>query len=105
VLAGSRLGNDARLPHASSEQDLAEDIVHLVRAGVVQLLALEIDLCSREMGGKALGEVEWAWASDIMLEEALHLSAKAWVRLGLRISALQIEHERHQGLGHEAAAK
>ena len=43
MLAGAGLGDDARLAHAAGEQDLAEHVVDLVRAGVVQLLALEID--------------------------------------------------------------
>ena len=48
VLAGARLGDDARLAHAPGEQDLAEHVVDLVRAGVVQLLALEVDLRAAE---------------------------------------------------------
>ncbi len=58
VLAGAGLGDDARLAHALGEQDLAEAIVDLVRAGVVQLLALEIDLRAAEMLGQPLGEIE-----------------------------------------------
>ena len=46
VLAGAGLRDDARLAHAAGEQDLAEAIVDLVRAGVVQLVALEVDLCA-----------------------------------------------------------
>ena len=49
VLAGAGLGDDAGLAHALGEQDLAEAIVDLVRAGVVELLALEIDLGAAEM--------------------------------------------------------
>ena len=44
VLAGAGLGDDPLLAHAAGEQDLAEHVVHLVRAGVVQLVALEVDL-------------------------------------------------------------
>ena len=52
VLAGAGLGDDARLAHALGEQDLAEAVVDLVAAGVVELVALEVDLgaargCSR----------------------------------------------------------
>ena len=49
MLAGAGLGDDALLAHAPREQDLAEHIVDLVRAGVVQLLALEIDLGAAEL--------------------------------------------------------
>jgi hypothetical protein len=58
VLAGAGLGDDALLAHALGEQDLAEAIVDLVRAGVVQLVALEVDLGAAEMLGQALGEIE-----------------------------------------------
>ena len=43
VLAGAGLGDDARLAHALGEQALAERVVDLVRAGVQQVLALEVD--------------------------------------------------------------
>jgi hypothetical protein len=72
---------------------------------VVQLLALQVDFRSPEMGGEALGEVKRARPSDIMLEEAVHLGAKSRIRLGLRIGVLEFEHEWHQGLGDETAAE
>ena len=47
VLAGAGLGDDPGLAHAPGQQDLAEAVVDLVRAGVVQLFALQIDLARR----------------------------------------------------------
>ena len=44
MLAGAGLGDDAFLAHAPRQQDLAEHIVDFVRAGVIELLTLEIDL-------------------------------------------------------------
>ncbi len=41
VLAGAGLGDHAGLAHALDEQGLAERVVDLVRAGVVQVLTLE----------------------------------------------------------------
>ena len=75
MLAGAGLGDDARLAHAPGKQDLAHHIVDLVRAGMVELVALEIDLGAAEMLGQPLGEIERAWPADIMLEE---LSSSAW---------------------------
>ena len=60
VLAGAGLGDDPGLAHAPGEQDLAEAVVDLVGAGVVQLVALEVDLRPAEMLGQPLGEVERA---------------------------------------------
>jgi hypothetical protein len=44
VLARAGLGDDARLAHAAGEQRLPDGVVDLVRAGVVQVFALEVDL-------------------------------------------------------------
>ena len=54
VHAGAGLGDDALLAHAPRQQDLAEHVVDLVRAGVIELLALEIDFgaAARKAGGR-----------------------------------------------------
>lgn len=44
VLAGAGLGDDAGLAHAAGQQGLADGVVDLVRAGVVEVFALEQDL-------------------------------------------------------------
>ena len=49
VLAGAGLGDHARLAHAPREQRLADAVVDLVRAGVVQVLALQVDLRAAEL--------------------------------------------------------
>ena len=51
-------------------------VVDLVRAGVVQILALEIDLRAAAMPGQPLGEIERARPADIMLEIAAQLGAR-----------------------------
>ena len=43
VLPGPRLGDDPLLAHAQGQQPLADGVVDFVRAGVVEVLALEID--------------------------------------------------------------
>ena len=58
VLAGAGLGDDARLAHALGEQDLTKAVVDLVRAGVVEVLSLEVDLGASQMPREPLGEVE-----------------------------------------------
>ena len=44
VLAGAGFGDHALLAHAQREQRLAERVVDLVGAGVIEVFALEIDL-------------------------------------------------------------
>ena len=77
VLPGAGLGDDARLAHALREQDLAERVVDLVRAGVAQVLALQVDARAAELARQALGEVERRRPADVVLELALELGRNA----------------------------
>ena len=58
VLARAGLGDDPPLPHPEREPDLAHGVVHLVRAGVEQVLALEPHLGAAEGLGEPGGEGE-----------------------------------------------
>src|SRR5690606_14532312 len=87
------------------EQDLAEAVVDLVRAGVVEVLALEIDLGAAEMAGQTLGEIELRRTAGIEGRELLELRPELRVGLGLVPVPFQIEDQRHQRLGDEAAAE
>ena len=73
VLAGAGLGDDAGLAHAPGQQDLAHAGVDLVRAGVVQLVALEVDLGAAEMPGQPLGEPQRAGPADVVLQVVVQL--------------------------------
>ena len=50
MLAGTGLRDDPRLAHAHREQDLPYAIIDLVRAGMVQFVALEPDLRTLALG-------------------------------------------------------
>jgi hypothetical protein len=54
--------------------------------------------------GQPLGIIEWTWPADIMLEEIVKLGLKRRVSLGFVVGLFEIQDERHQCLGHEAAA-
>lgn len=105
MLAGAGLGDDARLAHALGQQDLADAVVDLVRASVVQLIALEIDFRSAEMIGHPLGVIEWAGSSDIVIEEIVHLGLEGRIGFGRSVMFLKIENERHQRLGDKTPAE
>jgi len=105
VLAGTGLGDDALLAHAARDHDLAEHVIDLVRAGVVELLTLEIDFCTAQMLGQSLGEIKRRWPADIVLEVAVHLRLERRIGLGVGIGLFQIEDQRHQRLGDEASAE
>ncbi|GAC1530794.1 MAG: hypothetical protein NVS2B4_09870 [Ramlibacter sp.] len=55
MLAGAGLGDNARFGHASRKHRLADDVVDLVRAGVVQVLALEVDLRAAVLAAPSIG--------------------------------------------------
>ena len=55
VLAGAGLGDDAPLAHAPRQQRLAQAVVDLVRAGVQQVLALEVDARAAQQFRSAAG--------------------------------------------------
>jgi len=73
VLARAGLGDDALLAHLLGEERLAHGVVDLVRAGVVEILALEVDVAGAVVLGEALGEVQRVSAADVVLEDALEL--------------------------------
>ena len=58
VLAGAGFGNDALLAHTLRQQSLAQRVVDLVRTGVQQVFALQVDLGATEFFGQSLGKVE-----------------------------------------------
>ena len=105
MLAGAGLGDDAPLAHLAGEQDLAHAVVDLVRAGVVELVALEIELGAAEMSGQPLGEVERARPAGIMLQVVVELALEGGIAPRRVIGALDLEDQRHQRLGDEAPAE
>ena len=104
MLAGAGLGDDPGLAHAPGDQDLAQAVVDLVRAGVVQLVALEVDPGAAQVLRQTLGEVQRARPADVVLGEMLELGLEGRVRPRLLVGPLQVEDRRHQRLGDVAAA-
>ena len=68
VLAGAGFGDDALLAHAPGEQGLADGVVDLVRAGVVEVFALQVNLRAAELFRPAFGMIDRARAADVMLQ-------------------------------------
>jgi hypothetical protein len=104
VLPRAGLGDHPRLPHAPREQRLAERVVHLVRAGVVQVLALEVDLGAAEEARPALRVVDGARATDVVLELVLELGDELGVLAVALVGRAQLFQRVHERLGDEHAA-
>ncbi len=105
MLARAGFGDDALLAHAHGHQDLAEAVVDLVGAGVVELVALEVNARAAEMGGQPLGEVQRAGPAGVMRVEVIELRGEGRVGAAGVISLLDLEDERHQRLGDVTAAE
>ena len=105
VLARAGLGDDAGLAHPFCEQDLPDAVVDLVRAGVIELIALEPDLRAAKRLSEPLREVKRGGPTDIMLHQVVEFGSERRVGLRRTIFALQIEDQRHQRLGDIAAAE
>ena len=90
MLARAGLGDDAGLAHALGEKNLAEAIVDLVAAGVVELIALEVDFRTAKMLGQAFGEIERRRTAGVMGVEVFQLGLERRIRLGVGIGLLQL---------------
>src|ERR1700674_1351603 len=104
VLAGARLGDHSRLAESFRQQRLADAIVYLVRTGVIQILALEIDLRAAELFGPALRVIDRARPADIMLELRFEFSDEGGIVLIARVLVAKLVERRDKRLGDEHAA-
>ena len=104
MLAGTGLGYDLGLAHALGKQRLTKDIIDLVRAGVVQLVSLQIQFGPAIMGCQPLGEIERARPTDIMGLVVSQLACELGICCRGLVGAFHLKDQRHQGLGHKAAA-
>ena len=103
MLAGAGLGDDARLAHPLREQRLADRVVDLVRAGVVQVLALEPDVATDPLRDP-LREVERARPADVVAQQVAERLLERRVVARLEPGRLELVERRDERLGHVAAA-
>jgi hypothetical protein len=88
------------LPIRFASSPLRDRVVDLVRAGVRQVLALEIDLRAAEFAREILGEVQRRRPSDVGAEQVVELHAKRLVALRLLERDGELIERHHQRLGH-----
>jgi hypothetical protein len=103
VLPRARLGHDALLAHAPHQQRLAQGVVDLVRPGVVQVFALEVDLRPAEALGQAFGVGQGGGAADVAAEQPLELGHERRVVARVFIGGDQLFQGWHQRFGHKLA--
>jgi hypothetical protein len=80
-------------------------IVDLVRTGVIELVALEVDLGAAEMLGQPLGKIHRRRTARIVRVEMIEFRPEG--RIGLRLGPFlfQLQDQRHQRFGNETAAE
>ena len=105
VLPGARLGDDPPLAHPQREQDLAERIVDLVRPGVVEVLAFQVDPGPAALFRQPAGEVQRRRPADIVLVQVVEFGLEG--RIGCRPGVLdrQFIQGASQGFGNIASAE
>src|SRR5690348_1594616 len=105
MLAGAGFGNDAGFAHAPREQHLADTVVDLVRACVIQVFALEVDFCAAEMTRQPLGKIERTRPADIMRQQLVKLGLERRIIARSDPGLFEIEEQRHQCLGNISSAE
>jgi hypothetical protein len=105
VLARAGLGDQPRFAHPPREQRLAEGVVDLVRAGVVQVLALEVDRRAAHARGQARGFGQRRRPTAIVPLQRRQFGLKLRVAGALLVESLQFEQGGHQRLGGHAPAE
>jgi len=93
-----------RLAHAARQHGLADGVVDLVRAGVVEVFALEVNLRAALLAAHARGMVDGGRASDEMLQFVVEFGQEFRIMLVSGIGVLQLIDRVGQCLGNETAA-
>src|SRR5439155_11463724 len=105
VLPRAGLGDDPLLAHAQGQQRLADRVVELVRAGVAQVLALEVDVRAAEVLAQPRRGVERSRPADERAAMSGQLELELRVGLGLVPHVLELAQRAHQRLRHVLAAE
>src|ERR1700722_18500525 len=98
MLAGAGLSDDATLAHALGQQSLTQSVVELVRAGVVEILTLEVHGSPGSLG-EAMSSIERSRPTREVAQQAIQLSPIRRVLACLRPRQLKLGQGRHQSLG------
>src|SRR5207244_8494720 len=98
MLAGARLGDDARLAHAPGEERLADRAVDLVRPGVGEVLALEQHAGEPDRAREPGRVGERRRASDPVAQQDRELLLERSVGARLEPGRLELGHRGHERL-------
>ena len=103
MLARSGFGDDAALAHTAREQSLPQTVVNLVRTGVQQIFALEVDLRSAKLLRQPRSIKERSGASGVLTQSFVEFALKFQVFLGLRVRRFKFFERGHECFGNVAS--
>jgi hypothetical protein len=104
VLSGAGLRDDPLLAHPPGQQGLPEHVAHLVRARVVEVLALEQDPGAHLLG-QPDGVVEHRGQPRVVAQQRGELALERLVGHCPPVLRVKLVEGRNQRLRHEAAAE
>ena len=104
MLACTCLCNDARLAHALGKQGLANGVVDLVCAGMIEVLSLEKDLRAAKFTAPAFCMVDRGWTPDIVLQVRIQFCLEFGILHVFLVGKTQFMQRLHESFGNENAA-
>jgi hypothetical protein len=104
VLPGAGLGDHTRFAHALGQEGLADGVVDLVGAGVVEVFALQEDLRAAHLATHACRVVHGRGAAHKVRQLGLEFGDEFGVVLVFGVGLTQFVDGMRQCLGHKAAA-
>jgi hypothetical protein len=104
VLTRTCFRDNAFLTHPLRKQALAETVVDLVCARVIQIFTLEIDLRATPSLRQPICKVERRRTAGIVVEEVVELPLKSGVAPCFKICRFQFPERMHESLWNELSA-
>ena len=104
MLARAGLGDDTGLAHALGQQTLADGVVDLVGAQMVEVFALEPDLRAAQLLAEVAAVEDRAGTTGKVQQQALHLLREFGVGQGFLEGLVQFVQAGLDGIGHILAA-
>jgi hypothetical protein len=105
VLPRARLRDHPALADALRQERLPQRVVDLVRAGMRQILAFEVDLRAARVAGQPPGMGQGGRPADVGAQQVVQLGRERRILPARDIRFLQFGQRRHQRLGHELPAE